>query len=157
MSDAMQVPVATLRRVCGDDDGVIQRLIQSRQIAAKSGKVPLVAGVRAYLDHIRAEARNSSLAAARQEAQEARAEAVELDLDTDEGRLIDDDAAQVAVADLCGHILRVFHSIPARVTRDLHQRRAIEAALHEAQTALAQTFTGAGDKPKRKITKGGKQ
>jgi hypothetical protein len=155
MSDAMQVPVATLRRVCGDDDGVIQRLIQSRQIAAKSGKVPLVAGVRAYLDHIRSEARNSSLTAARQEAQEARAEAVELDLDMDEGRLVDDDAAQVAVAELCGAILKEFHSIPARVTRDLHQRRAIESALHEAQTALAKGFTEAGSKPKRKA-KGGR-
>lgn len=149
----LMIPIAALRRICGDDGGVIQRLVQSRQITAKSGKVPLVAGVRAYLDHIRAEARNSSLAAARQEAQEARAEAVELDLDMDEGRLVDDDAAQVAVADLCGHILREFHSIPARVTRDLHQRRAIEAALHEAQTALAATFTGAGDKPKRRTNK----
>jgi hypothetical protein len=157
MSDAVQVPVATLRRVCGDDDGAIQRLVQSRQIAVKSGKVPLVAGVRAYLDAVRAEARNSSLAAARQEAQEARAEAVELDLDMDECRLVDDDAAQVAVSDLCGAILKEFLSIPARVTRDLHQRRAIEAALHEAQAELAATFTGAGDKPKRKITKGGKQ
>lgn len=146
----MQVSIATLRRVCGAEAGEIEALIRSRQVAVKAGKTPLVAGVRAYLDAIRAEARNSSLAAARQEAQEARAEAVELDLDMDEGRLVEDDTAQVAVSDLCGAILREFHSIPARVTRDLHQRRAIEAALHEAQAALAATFTGAGDKPKRK-------
>lgn len=155
--NSMMVPIATLRRVCGADAGEIEGLIRSRQITAKAGKVSLVSGVRAYLDAVRSEAKNSSLAAARQEAQEARAEAVELDLDLDENRLVDDDAAQVAVADLCGHILKEFHSIPARVTRDLHQRRAIEAALHEAQTELAATFTGAGDKPKRKITKGGKQ
>lgn len=151
----MMVPVASLRRVCGAEAGEIEALIRSRQIAAKSGKVPLVAGVRAYLDAVRSEARNSSLAAARQEAQEARAEAVELDLDLDENRLVDDGAAQIAVANVCGAILREFHSIPARVTRDLRHRRAIETALHEAQTALAATFTEAAtDTPKRKRRKG---
>ncbi|WP_226553574.1 hypothetical protein [Celeribacter naphthalenivorans] len=139
----MMIPVTALKRVCGDDEGVIRRLVQSRQITAKSGKVPLVAGVRAFLDLVRSEARNASLAAARQEAQEARAEAVELDLDLDENRLVDDDAAQIAVANVCGAILREFHSIPARITRDLPSRRTIEAALHEAQTALAATFTDA--------------
>ena len=155
--NTMMVPIATLRRVCGAEAGEIEGLVRSRQITAKGGKVPLVTGVRAYLDAVRAEARNSSLAAARQEAQSARAEAMELDLDMDENRLVDDDAAQVAVADLCGHILKEFHSIPARVTRDLHQRRTIESALHEAQTALAKGFTEAGDKPKRRPskTKGG--
>ena len=156
--NTMMVPIATLRRVFDDDGGAIQRLVQSRQIAVKAGKTPLVAGVRAFLDHIRAEARNSNLAAARQEAQESRDEAVELVLDMDENRLVDDGAAQVAVADLCGAILREFHSIPARVTRDLHHRRAIEAALHETQAELAATFTEAGDKPKRRTskTKGGR-
>jgi hypothetical protein len=158
-SNMMMVPIATLRRVCGADAGEIEGLVRSRQITVKAGKTPLVAGVWAYLDAVRSEARNSSLATARQEAQEARAEAVELDLDMDEGRLVDDDAAQVALAELCGAILREFHSIPTRVTRDLHQRRTIESALHEAQTALAKGFTEAGSKPKRKThkTKGGKQ
>ncbi|WP_417264543.1 hypothetical protein [Celeribacter sp.] len=139
--NTMMVPIATFKRVCGDTEGLVQRLISSRQIVAKNGKVALVSGIRAFLDEIRAEARNSSLAAARQEAQAARAEAVELDLDMDDGRLVDDDAAQIAVANVCGAILREFHSIPARVTRDLRHRRAIETALHEAQTELAKGFT----------------
>ena len=153
MSDSLTVPIATLRRVCGAEAGEIEGLVRSRQIAVKAGKTPLVAGVRAYLDAIRAEARNSSLAAARQEAQSARAEAMELDLDMDEGRLVDDDAAQVAVADLCGAILREFHSAPARVTRDLHQRRTIESALHEAQNELANGFREAATETKSKPRK----
>ena len=143
----IRIPIASLRRVCGAEAGEIEALVRSRQIPALEGQVSLVSGVRAYLDHVRGEARDASLTVARDAAQEARAEAVELDLDMDERRLLPDIAAENALAELCGAITSAYQSIAARATRDMVQRREIEGALYDAQGVLAQAVGQQAEPP----------
>lgn len=134
----VRVPVTTLRRVCADDDGVIQRLIQGRQISVQDGKVSLVAGARAYLDAIRSEARSASLTAARDGAREARAEAAELALLIDERAMVDDADASAALAAVCGTVTSEIAIIAARTSRDMAVRRVVEDVLHTTQQEIAQ-------------------
>ncbi len=143
------ISVAALRKICGAKPGEIEALIRSRALIARAGKVSLVAGVRAYLDAIRATAKSASLSAAQDAARGARADAAELALSIDARRLVQKAEAEDAVAHLCGAVMSRTFTIPARATRDVRERRVIEDAIRVAQQeiAIAATEIDLSEKP----------
>ncbi|MGO4909529.1 hypothetical protein ACEN2J_14485 [Pseudorhodobacter sp. W20_MBD10_FR17] len=131
------ISVAALRALCGAKPGEIEALIRSRTLIARASKVSLVAGVRAYLDAIRATAKSASLAAAQDAARSARADAAELALAVDARRLVSVEDAEHAISLLCGAVMSRTFTIPARATRDVRERRIIEDAIRETQGEIA--------------------
>ena len=101
------------------------------------GQIGLVAGVGAYIVDLKARARNATLLRAATAARNARAEASELALAAAHRELIPDEEAETAVDFLCAVITRELTGLPARATRDLRSRSAMEAALRAAMTDLA--------------------
>lgn len=101
----IMISVAGLRALCDAKPGEIEALVRGRLLTARAGKVSLVAGVRAYLDQIRATTKSASLAAAQDASRAARAEAAELALAVDGHRLVRLADADDAMARLCGTIM----------------------------------------------------
>ena len=139
------ITVAGLRQLCGAAQGEIEALVRARLLTARAGKVPLVAGIRAYLDGIRAATKSASLVAAQDAAKVARADAAELALAVDDRRLVKQVEAEEAVAAICGAIMSRTFTISARVTRDVRERRKIEDALRGLQADIAKAVAGIDD------------
>lgn len=147
------VSVAGLRAICGAKPNEIEQLIRARQITARDGKVSLVAGVRAYLDAIRAATKSASLASAQDASRAARADAAELALAVDARSMIPVDEVDGVIADLCGAIMARTFTIPARVTRDVRDRRKIEDTVRRMQQKVANDVAALADDPEPKKRK----
>jgi len=104
---------------------------------AAAGRLPLIEAVRGMIQHVRSEARDATLSAAQEGARAARAEAAELSLAVEQRTLVPDEDAQAALDYVCGAVVTSITGMSARVTRDPHHRRRIDAALLAAQTAIA--------------------
>lgn len=139
----MLVTVDIFRLICGAEPGEVEGLIRSRQITVRDGRVSLVAATRAFLDDIRSTTRDASLTGAQAEARAARAEASELALDIETGKLVPDAVSDECVQAIAGAVLREFSSLPAIATRNVAERRAIANLLYDAQTALAAAIAAA--------------
>ena len=100
-------------------------------------KLPMIEAVQAFLHHLRNESRNASASAAMARARDARAEASELALAISRRDVIADGEAEMATDFLCGRISEVIGGLPARVTRELRDRRRIEEVLRAAQGGIA--------------------
>ena len=144
----VRIPIASFRRLSGAEPGQVEGLIRARLITVKDGQISLVQATRALIDHVRAEAKNSSLSAARNEAREARALASELELQIDERLLVDGEDADEALRHIALSASREFSIIPARTTREMKDRRTLENLLWLAQHLLSETLKeGAEDTP----------
>ncbi len=97
----------------------------------------MVEAVQAYLTHLRESARAASASAAMARARDARVEASELALAVSRRDLIPDGEAEAAADYVCGVIVDRIGGLPARITRDRHDRRLIEDALRKAQDGIA--------------------
>lgn len=137
MSEKPFLTVEQLRRLTGASPAEIASLTRSGQIKVSGGKVPLVSSIRAVLDLIRATTKDQSLTAAQDAARLARAEATEFALAVQNGELVTEQASENAMLHLCGGLLRRADVMAARVTRDVAQRRLVEAAVREAQHEIA--------------------
>lgn len=139
------ISVVALRALCDAKPGEIEALVRGRLLTARVGKVSLVAGVRAYLDQIRASTKSASLSAAQDASRAARADAAELALAVDGRRLVRVADADDAMVRLCGSVMSRTYTIPARVTRDVRDRRLIEVAVREVQGDIARVVAAHGD------------
>lgn len=138
------ITLAGLRKLTGAADGEIEALIAAGTLPALDGdKLPMIEAVQAFLAHLRESARTASASAAMARARDARAEASELALAISRRDVIPDGEAEMATDFLCGRISEVIGGLPARVTRDLCDRRRIEDALMKAQEAIAQDLASA--------------
>lgn len=132
------ITLAELRKITGAADGEIEALIAAGQIdPPEHDRVPMVQAVQAFLGHLRETARTASASAAMARARDARAEASELALAISRRDVIPDGEAEMATDFLCGRISEVIGGLPARVTRDLRDRRRIEETLRAAQEGIA--------------------
>lgn len=143
------VTIAGLRRICGAQPGEIEALIRSRVLVERNGQIGLVAGIRAFLDNIRAATKSASLAAAQDASRAARADAAELALAVDARSMIPVDDAHDALARLAGEVMSSMGVIPARVTRDVRDRRQVETAIRDIQNEIAQAVQAGGIEPAR--------
>lgn len=133
------ITLTGLRKITGAEPGEIEALIAAGTLPALDGdKLPMVEAIHAFLAHLRETARNASASAAQARARDARAEASELALAISRRDLIPDAEAEVACDFLCGVISDRIGGLPARVTRDLRDRRLIEEVLRAAQDGIAQ-------------------
>ncbi|MBL8563874.1 MAG: hypothetical protein JNN06_16525 [Gemmobacter sp.] len=138
MAEQTLLTVEAFCRLVGAAPGEIDDLI-TRGVLHKPqpGQIGLVAGVGAYIADVKARARDATLSQAATAARNARAEASELALAVAHRELIPDEEAETAVDFLCAVITRELTGLPARATRDLRSRAAMEAALRAAMTDLA--------------------
>ncbi|PYF12984.1 hypothetical protein C8J30_101369 [Rhodobacter viridis] len=138
------ITISGLRRLTGAEPGEIEALIGAGQIDRPDGdRVPMISAVQSYLAHLRETSRNASASAAMARARDARAEASELALAIARRDLIQDSEAETATDFLCGVIADQIGGLPARCTRDMRDRRAIEDALRKVQEAIAADLAAA--------------
>jgi len=138
------ITLAGLRRLTEAAPGELEGLIASGTLPALDGdRLPMISAVQSYLANLREASRNASASAAQARARDARAEASELALAVARRDLIQDSEAETATDFLCGVISEAIGGLPARVTRDLRDRRLIEEALREAQDRIAQDLAAA--------------
>lgn len=130
--------VETFKVLVMAQPGEVEAMIRAGAIQrAGPGRVALIPATRAFIEHVRSKARNSSLAAAQEQAKAARAEASELALMAERREMVADDEAQAALDHLVAAITSAISCIPARVSRDLPTRAAMDAALRSVQAAIA--------------------
>ncbi|RID91621.1 hypothetical protein D2N39_13065 [Gemmobacter lutimaris] len=130
------------RRLVGAAPGELEDLIARGVLhQPQPGQIALVAGVAAFLAHLRARARDATLSRAATAARDARAEASELALAVARRDAIPDDQAEAAADFLCATITRELSGLPARATRDLRARAAIDQALRQALVGIADELT----------------
>lgn len=132
------ITLAGLRRLTEAAPGELEGLIAAGTLPALDGdKLPMVEAIHAFLHHLRDENRTASASAAMARARDARAEASELALAVARRDVIPSAEAEATTDYLCGAISEAIGGLPARVTRDMRERRAIEDALRRAQEAIA--------------------
>ncbi len=142
------ITLSGLRRLTGAEAGEPEALIASGAIPTPEGReqrVPMVEAIHAYLGHLREASRTASASAAMARARNARTEASELALAIARRDLVPDAEAETATDFLCGMIADQIGGLPARVTRDLRERRRIEDALREAQDRIAKDLAVKAD------------
>jgi hypothetical protein len=140
----MMVPLSTLRTICGGDEArELDALLKSGRLKVRAGQAPLVEGVRAFLDAVRAGAADADLTTAMTAARTARAEAAELAQEIEARALIPDSEAEAALLSIVGAITSSFASLPAMATRNVVERRRIEDAMYSAQVKLSQAIAAA--------------
>jgi phage terminase Nu1 subunit (DNA packaging protein) len=93
------------------------------------GKYRVVDVVHGYIDFLQDEQRRASKSASASRVQDARARQIELATARDENALIETTEAVEFVDDVIGRLRSGLSGIPARVTRDLDQRRKIETEI----------------------------
>jgi hypothetical protein len=126
------------RRLVGAAPGELEDLIARGVLhQPQPGQIGLVSGVAAFLAHLRARARDATLSRAATEARDARAEASELALAVARRDAIPDDQAEAAADFLCATITRELTGLPARATRDLRARAAMDEVLRAALIGIA--------------------
>ena len=145
MTDQPTITPEQLRRLTGATPEEIARLTRSGQIVVKGGRVPLIASIRAVLDLIRTSTKDTSLAAAQDAARLSRAEATEFALQIERKELVPATAVSDAILHLCGGLMARMSTVPTRATRDIRDRRKIEAALAAVQHEIAAAVARLGD------------
>lgn len=135
--DPTLVSTETFRRLVDAAPGEIEALIRAGTIQrAGPGLVALIPATRAFIERTKAQTRNASLAAAQDAAKAARAEAAELALMVERREMVADADAQAALDHLAGTITTACACLPARATRDLRARTAMDAVLRSVQEAI---------------------
>ena len=95
--------------------------------APVKGKVPLIAGVQGYIKSLKDEDRRSSKSAADNRVRDARAREIELRMAREEAELVPIDEAQALIQGYVGAVVSRLNGLPAQITRDINERRRIEA------------------------------
>lgn len=127
------VLLSEFARLVGAEPGELEGLARARRFPkAAGGRIPLIEATRFYITALRERARDASLLAAQERARTARAASAELSVAIEGREMIPDDEANAAVQHVTGVVNSVAYGLPARATRDLHARRAMERAVGEA-------------------------
>lgn len=142
--DGARVSLADLRKALGDHPrgGILAALVRAGVIEAdRKGRVSLAQAVPCYFSRLRADLRAASASAGADRARAARAGAAELRLSEARRDLVARDDALTATDALTGEIVSTFASLPARITRDMGNRRHVAALTRAAQAALAKELS----------------
>lgn len=126
-----------LARVFGDPEGVARLVASGVIVKDEQGRVPLVAGIQAYINGLRAELRSGSATASAERARAARANAAELALMERRRELIAAADAEAGTDHLAAAVRLAFTGLAPRVTRDLSARRKVEDMADKALATIA--------------------
>lgn len=125
-------------------DQWVRQLVKKGYITPVSrGRYDLVNVVHGYIDYLKDEERRTSKTASSTRVTDARAAEIELRTAERTRTVIPLEEAIEAQDFLVGKVGQVLAGIPARVTRDLKERRKIEAVCHAGQKEIADALAAA--------------
>jgi hypothetical protein len=101
------------------------------------GLVPLVAVVQGYIKFLKDEERRSSKSAADSRVRDARAKEIELRIAREQRELIPTEEALAICSNIVGHTMSRLTGLPAEFSRDLNERRRLEAAIDAIRVEVA--------------------
>lgn len=116
---------------------VRQVAAEARVAAAGRGQYPTLQTIRAFVDAARRDRADTGERAARTSVMRARAREIELRTAREEGELIPADEAVAYVQTVVGAMISRLNGLPAQVTRNLDDRRRIEAAIDGIRSEVA--------------------
>jgi hypothetical protein len=111
---------------------------------AEKGRVPLVGAVQGYIRFLKDEERRSQRTAAESRVRDARAREIELRTARDEQELIPAEEAVAYAQEVFGQLVSRLNGLPAQFTRDLDERRRLEAAIDDIRTEVAAVIADHG-------------
>lgn len=122
----------------------VRRLINDGYIEKVApGRVTIVGAVQGYIRYLKDEERKNTKTASASRAQDARAAEIELRIAERKRELIPLEDAIAAIDHVVGRVNDELGGLPARVTRDIEQRRKIETEVDEAKTRIAKSLAEA--------------
>lgn len=117
------------------------------------GKARLNPSVRNLLDAAKVARPDSVLDRARARALDARTRAQEIRTAREEGRLIEFDEAMALMEDITGLFVAAIESVPARYTRDMKTRLALEQVVFDVRTDVAKSMAKRADELMKEVGK----
>ncbi len=117
------------------------------------GKIRVVESVRGVIDAAKIARPDSALDKARARALDARTRAQEIRTAREEGRIIEMDDAMALVEDLTGLFVAAIESVPARYTRDMNTRLALEQTVFEVRSDVSDRMARRADELRKEIEK----
>lgn len=137
--------VGQVADLCGRSQSWIKQLTQAGHIKTRGrGRYPLRNLTRGIVAHYEALIEKGSKAAVASKASEARTKEIELRTAMRARSVIPIEDAEVVVAGFAAAVLEELSALPARVTRDLELRKAIEAETGRVLDRLKDRAEGAG-------------
>lgn len=107
----------------------------------EKGRYPLVQAVQGYIRSIKDENKRASKSAAASRMSDAKTREIELRVAQRENVLIETDEAIGVVDEVVGALRADLAGLPARCTRDVDQRRKIQAEVNDILTRASDRFT----------------
>lgn len=111
----------------------------------KPGRVSLVGAVQGYVQFLKDLASKTTKTAADSRVRDARAQEIEMRNAERMRKLIPVEDASAALDHLLGVVNEQLNGLPARITRDLEQRRKIEAEVNAAKEKIAKALATSAD------------
>jgi len=103
---------------------------------SEKGRVPLVGAVQGYIRFLKDDERRASKTAADSRVRDARAREIELRTAKEEAELVPFDEAQHFVNGVIGLFMSLLNGMPAEFTRDVDERRRLEAILDRVRSQV---------------------
>lgn len=104
---------------------------------SEKGRVPLVGAVQGYIRFLKDEERRATKTASESRVRDARAREIELRTAREEGELAPTEEGVAFVQEVIGTMVARLNGLPAQLTRDLDERRRIEAAIDGIREEVA--------------------
>ena len=140
------VNAETLGRLLMITDRHIQRLAKEGVFETKGrGKYPMVSCVHAYIRYLKEENKTQTKVAGDNRLRDARAKEIEIRVAKQDRSLIDLSEAQDVVDKMAGTFLQSMVGLPARITRNVNERKRIENICDKVRKKLANRFAEIGE------------
>ena len=138
-----EVDQTTIGKILGLTPRWIRQLTAENVIKKNGrGKYPVAASVQAYVAWVKAAQQRAAPSDAKERLLQARAKSIELQNAEREHRLVDTEEAIGALDEIVGIFRSEMDGLPARLTRDLDERKIVEQAVdaigHRAADKLEQ-------------------
>lgn len=135
------VNAETLGRLLMVTDRHVQRLAKEGVFETKGrGKYPMVPCIHAYIRHLKEENKTQTRVAGDNRLRDARAKEIELRVAKSDRSIIDLSEAQDIVDKMAGAFLQSMVGLPARITRNVNERKRIENICDKVRKKLADRF-----------------
>lgn len=149
-----EVSIEDFAKLIGVTPRTVRNYIQDGTVTSNSrGKVRLNPSVRDLISAARISRPDSTLDRARARALDARARAQELRSAREEARLIEMDEVLALVEDLTGIFVAAIESVPARYTRDMNTRLALEQTVFDVRSDVSDRMAKRADETRKEVGK----
>lgn len=141
-----EISVEDFAKMIGVTPRTVRNYVAEGTVTAGGrGKVRLVESVRGVIDAAKVARPDSLLDKARARALDARTRSQEIRAAREEKTLIEMDEAMALVEDLTGLFVAAIESVPARYTRDMKVRLALEQVVFDVRTDVSKSMAKCAD------------